>query len=50
MTPVRVRLLPSIIKAMVRASKSLLVVGWGGGGLFDYSVFPGPGHGSGPGA
>ena len=25
---------------MVRASKSLLVVGWGG--LFDYSVSPGP--------
>ena len=40
MTSVRVRLLPSIIKAMVRASKSL-VVGWGGG-LFDYSVSPGP--------
>ena len=33
--------LTSIIKAMVRASKSL-VVGWGGGGLFDYSVSPGP--------
>ena len=41
MTSVRVRLLPSIIKAMVRASKSL-VVGWWGGGLFDYSVSPGP--------
>ena len=40
MTSVRVLLLPSIIKAMVRASKSLMVVGWGG--LFDYSVSPGP--------
>ena len=38
---VRLLLLPSIIKAMVRASKSLLVVGWGGG-LFDYSVYSWP--------
>ena len=42
MTSVRVLHLPSIIKAMVRASKSLMVVGWGGCGLFDYSVSPGP--------
>ena len=42
MTSVRVLLLPSIIKAMVRASKSLVVGWWGGGGLFDYSVSPGP--------
>ena len=35
MTSVRVLLLPSIIKAMVRASKSLMVVvGWGGGCCF----------------
>ena len=40
MTLVRVLLLPSIIKAMVRASKSLMVGWWGG--LFDYSVSPGP--------
>ena len=33
---------------MIRASKSLMVVGWGGGGggLFDYSVTPGPSFGA----
>ena len=42
MTSVRVRLLPSIIKAMVRASKSLVVGWWWWGGLFDYSVYSWP--------